>query len=146
MSNSEREKRTLTLCLGRDKALECLSKGEKINVTDVDPTEITTAVYNELVCVKTVQYLFDSDAWEKFTLFYTEKMNRLKFQCNSCLEVCQTSDDLISCDHCLMKYHYVCAKCKKGSKKRHQWFCNRCKIKAKCNNVTKSDDVEENLD
>ena len=59
--------------------------------------------------------VFDDDVWEKFMLFYHQKIEFMKFQCHVCLEVCKPSAVLISCDHCLRKYHHACGKCKKDA-------------------------------
>ena len=115
-------------CLGKEKASECLITSEKISVVKVDPTEIASEIFHPHVCLKSVKYLFEEDAWEKLAMFVNDKMEVLKHQCHVCLEVSPGIDELISCDTCLKNFHYACGKCKKTKKLRHQWFCSQCKI------------------
>ena len=133
LTNPARERMILDWCVGKDAAALCRASKRKISPADVDPTEIAPEIYHPQVCLKTVKYLFDVDAWEKLLLFYEEKMELLKNQCHACLEICETAEELINCGRCLQKFHFTCGKCKKTSKGRQQWFCNQCKIDAKCN-------------
>ena len=128
LSNSERERKILEWCLGKEKASECLVTSGKISVVKVDPTEIASEIFHPHVCLKSVKYLFEEDAWEKLAMFVNDKMEVLKHQCHVCSEVSPGVDELISCDTCLKNFHYACGKCKKTKKLRHQWFCSQCKI------------------
>ena len=128
MKNSEKEKRVLAWCVGELTSKSCLESGEKINPQTIDPTEISSQLYNEFVNIDSVSYWFEEDAWPKFQTFFNAKSAALKNRCSSCSKSDILGDDIIHCDHCLLDFHHSCAKAKKTSKKRHQWFCSSCKI------------------
>ena len=128
LSNSEREKKILEWCLGKEIASECVTISGKISVTKIDPTEIASEIFHPHVNLKSVKYLFEGEAWEKLMLFINDKMEVLKHQCHVCLQVSRGIDELISCDTCLKNFLHACGKCKKTNKVRHQWFCTQCKI------------------
>ena len=120
LKNSDKEKRVLAWCVGESASSSCLESGEKIKSVDLDPTEISSQLYNEFVNVHSVSYWFEDDAWSKFLDFFHAKCAALKDRCSSCSKSDVPGDDILHCDHCLLNYHHHCAKVKKVSKKRHQ--------------------------
>ena len=129
MKNSEKEKRVLLWCVGEMVSKSCLENGEKITCDKIDPTEISAQSYSKFVTIETISYWFEEDAWTRFQNFYTAKSSALKDRCSCCSK--PDSDGMIVCDHCLQNFHESCAKLKKTSKKRQQWFCNACKVEFK---------------
>ena len=105
-----------------------MKSGEKIKSHTIDPTEISSQLYNEFVNIHSVSYWFEADVWSKFQNFYEAKLDSFKNRCSSCGKSDVVEDDIIHCDHCLTNFHHSCGKVKKTSKKRHQWFCNPCKM------------------
>ena len=142
MKNSEKEKQVLGWCVGEDVSKSYLGSGEKIRADIIDPTEISAALYNDFVNIESISYWFDSDAWIKFKIFFDAKAASFVNRCSSCSKVDECHDELISCDHCLLNFHYTCAKLKKISKKRSHWFCNRCKVDLKSNEQDQDTNIE----
>ena len=129
----------LSLCIGKIAAEKLLRQGGRLVVEDIDPTEIDNAIYNPLVCLQSVKYLFTTEAWDCFQEFYKNKAQLLQYQCNFCLKSDANEDDLFPCDHCLKYYHFTCVKLKKVVKKRQVWFCGPCKAQEKlCNKERES--------
>ena len=131
MKNSEKEKRVLCWCVGEDVSKLCLESKKKVTCETIDPTEISSQLYNEFVNIHSVSYWFEEDAWDKFEAFYNAKSAALKNRCSTCSKTDALDDDTIHCDHCLVSYHHACGRVKKTAKRRHQWFCNTCKIEFK---------------
>ena len=133
--NSEKEKQVLAWCVGKDVSETCLGFSNKITEDVIDPTEISAALYNDFVNIQSISYLYETDAWNKFMVFFEAKAASFVNRCSSCSKADVSNDDLISCDHCLLSFHNTCAKVKKTAKKRPHWFCNRCKIDFKSNEL-----------
>ena len=131
MKNSEKERQVLNWCVGESISKSCLESGKKITRDTIDPTEISSQLYNEFVSIHSVSYWFEEDAWKIFEAFYNAKSSLLKNRCSSCCKSDVLDDDMIHCDHCLQNYHHVCGKVKKTVRKRYQWFFNTCKIDSK---------------
>ena len=110
MKNSEKEKRVLSWCVGEKISKSCLNSGENITRDAIDPTEISSQLYSEFVNIE-----------------------------SCCSKSDVLNDDMISCDHCLLNFHHSCTKVKKTTKKRHQWFCNACKIDFKSSEQTEKE-------
>ena len=108
--------------------------GGKINVEDVDPTEIGNAVFNPVVCLEFIRYFFTEEAWVRFRGYYDSKAQYLKYMCNFCNKTEENGDGLIACEHCLQSFHYQCVKLKKVVKKRQTWFCAPCKAEERLQN------------
>ena len=139
MRSADKEKYVLSLCIGKIAAEKLLRQGGRLVVEDIDPTEIDNAIYNPLVCLQSVKYLFTTEAWDCFQEFYKNKAQLLQYQCNFCLKSDANEDDLFPCDHCLKYYHFTCVKLKKVVKKRQVWFCGPCKAQEKlCNKERES--------
>ena len=96
MKNSEKEKKVLGWCVGEDISKTFLGSGEKITADVVDPTEISPALYNNFVNIQSIRYWFDSDAWDKFKLFFDAKAASFLNQCSSCSKVDTSRDELIA--------------------------------------------------
>ena len=142
MKNSEKEKQVFTWCVGETISKSCLTSREKVRSEMIDPTEISAAIYSELVNIQSIAYWFEEDAWTKFQTFYEAKSTSLINRCSSCSKNDTPLDELICCDHCLLKFHHSCGKVKQTSKKRHQWFCNPCKIEFKSTEQETSGELE----
>ena len=139
MKNAEKEKRVLSWCVGENTSKSCLDSGEKIKRDSIDPFEISSQLYSEFVSIDSVAYWFEDDAWEKFEAFYNAKSATFKNRCSCCSKSNVLDDDIIHCDHCILNYHHSRGKVKKTAKKRHQWFCNSCKIDLKSSEQTEQE-------
>ena len=95
-----------------------LKQGHKVSVDQIDPTEISGAVFNSSVCLQQIRYMFTEEAWERFQFYYESKSEHSRFACNGCKKSEENGDDLISCEHCLTSYHLVCVRFRKDVKKR----------------------------
>ena len=131
IKNSEKEKQVLAWCVGEDVSKSCVGSGNKITEDVIDPTEISASLYNEFVNIQSISYWFETDAWNKFMVFFDAKSASFVNRCSSCSKVDVSGDDLINCDHCLLNFHNTCGRVKKIAKKRSHWFCNRYKINFK---------------
>ena len=51
----------------------CLGSSNETTENVIDPTKISTALSNDFVIIKSVSYWFETDAWNKFRLFFEVK-------------------------------------------------------------------------
>jgi hypothetical protein len=116
-----------------------LGTGKKVEENDVDPTEIDASIFNEKVQPNLIKYLFTIEAWNRFQSFYVEKKRQLQHHCGSCYQSDDSNENLKTCDHCMLSFHYLCVKAKKSARKG-TWFCNRCKAEAKSAMIREDED------
>ena len=131
MRNADKDKLMLTLCIGKEATEIVLRRGGVVNLEDIDPTEISNAVFNPIICLESIRYLFSDEAWDSFKFFYNSKARHFRYICNFCNKSNESGDDLIACESCLHSFHFTCVKLKKVVKKRQTWFCVPCKAKNK---------------
>lgn len=147
MRQADKEEFVLSLCIGKEHCKKALYKykysGTRLEIDDLNPTEIGCAVFNSSIILSSIRYLFTDEAWERFESFYNDKSQYLKFMCNFCYRVDANGDDLIACEHCLNSFHFLCVKLKKNVKKRQPWFCNPCKTQEKLRKEVSGNAVED---
>ena len=65
MRNADKDKLMLTLCIGKEATEIVLRRGGVVNLEDIDPTEISNAVFNPIICLESIRYLFSDEAWDR---------------------------------------------------------------------------------
>ena len=96
MRESEKEKFVLSLCIGENTSESVLRNRGKVSEEDIDPTEISGAVFNSSVCLQSIKYMFTDEAWNTFQSYFNSKSEHFKFLCFACKKSDLNGDDLIT--------------------------------------------------
>ena len=139
---NEKLNKTLSLCIGNDAAMKVLSTGSRVQLEHVFPTEIDPAVFNPIISIQSIKFLFESDAWDRFYSYYTEREHFMKDRCFTCSNLCP--DEFIRCDKCLRVFDFKCGRVKPSKRKRSNWFCPACKLETKATNTSTKENEEPN--